>query len=170
MNTNNTDVYWKCDIRRFYSRAGVSPAIERLTHASETPALHSEVQKQAAFGINPANPVLLSKKSALCFKLAESQNSLSAQVQRRLSPECRWSGKESMHPKFGRVRHGWFSYASRVGFWKCFPHQRCVAVARRSPFSSQELRPQVGYFPPRENPADRRRGVCCLVLFSCGVF
>ena len=32
---------------------GVSPAIERLTHEGETPALHSEVQKQAAFGIIP---------------------------------------------------------------------------------------------------------------------
>ncbi len=41
--------------------AGVSPAIERLIHAglrlgayaseSETPALHSEIQKQAAFSI-----------------------------------------------------------------------------------------------------------------------
>jgi hypothetical protein len=41
----------KCDFRRFYGRAGVSPAIEGLTHAGETPALHSEVQKQAAFGM-----------------------------------------------------------------------------------------------------------------------
>ena len=31
--------------------AGVSPAIERLIHAGETPALHSEIQKQAAFSI-----------------------------------------------------------------------------------------------------------------------
>lgn len=58
----NTIVSRKCDFQRFYSRAGVSPAIERLTHAgfrlgayaseSETPALHSEAQKQA-FGIIP---------------------------------------------------------------------------------------------------------------------
>jgi hypothetical protein len=27
--------------------------MERLTHAGETPALHSEVQKQVAFGIRP---------------------------------------------------------------------------------------------------------------------
>jgi hypothetical protein len=38
-------------LRRFYCKAGVSPAIERLTHAGETPALHSEVQKQAVFGL-----------------------------------------------------------------------------------------------------------------------
>jgi hypothetical protein len=31
--------------------AGVSPAIERLTIADETPELHSEVPKQAAFGM-----------------------------------------------------------------------------------------------------------------------
>ena len=49
--STNTQVSRKCDFRRFYCRAGVSPAIERLTHAGETPALHSEVQKQAAFGI-----------------------------------------------------------------------------------------------------------------------
>jgi len=45
----------------FIDWMGLSPAIERPTHAglrlgayaleSETPALHSEVQKQAAFGI-----------------------------------------------------------------------------------------------------------------------
>jgi hypothetical protein len=49
---SNTNVSRKCDFRRFYCRAGVSPAIERLTHAGETPALHSEVQKQDGFGIN----------------------------------------------------------------------------------------------------------------------
>ncbi len=49
-----TKVFRKCDFRRFYGKAGVSPAIERLTHAGETPALHSEVQKQTAFGITQA--------------------------------------------------------------------------------------------------------------------
>jgi len=46
-----TNLSRKCDFRRFYCRAGVSPAIERLTLAGETPALHSEVPKPAAFGI-----------------------------------------------------------------------------------------------------------------------
>ena len=55
----HTNVSRKCDFRRFYGRAGVSPAIERLTHAGETPALHSEVQKQATFGITlPGTPAL----------------------------------------------------------------------------------------------------------------
>ena len=49
--TVNTNLSRKCSYRRFYCRAGVSPAIERLTHAGETPALHSEVQKPDPFGI-----------------------------------------------------------------------------------------------------------------------
>jgi hypothetical protein len=51
-----TNLSRKCDFRRFYCRAGVSTAIERLTLAGETPALHSEVQKQAAIGITQAHP------------------------------------------------------------------------------------------------------------------
>ena len=43
-----TNVFWKGDFRRFYCRAGVSPAIERLTLAGETPALHSEDQQRTA--------------------------------------------------------------------------------------------------------------------------
>jgi hypothetical protein len=39
----HTNDFWKCDFRRFYCRADFSPAIERLTLAGETPALHSEV-------------------------------------------------------------------------------------------------------------------------------
>ena len=49
-----TNVLQEPDFRAFYCRAGVSPAIERLTPADETPARHSEVQKQAAFGMTPA--------------------------------------------------------------------------------------------------------------------
>ena len=54
----------QCDFRRLYLRAGFFPfrrlcapeattAFKRLTAACETPVLHSEVQKQAAFGISP---------------------------------------------------------------------------------------------------------------------
>jgi hypothetical protein len=43
----------------------VLPAIERLTHAGKTPALHSEVQKQAAFGINPSIPFFPDAKGGI---------------------------------------------------------------------------------------------------------
>ncbi len=46
-----TNLSRKCDFRRFYFMAVFSPAIERLTLAGETPALHSEVQKQDTIGI-----------------------------------------------------------------------------------------------------------------------
>jgi hypothetical protein len=58
----HTNVLRENDFRAFYCRAGVSPAIERLKPAglrlgesygseSGTPAHHSAVQKQAAFGM-----------------------------------------------------------------------------------------------------------------------
>jgi hypothetical protein len=48
----STNVLRKPDFRESYCRAGVPPAIERVTLAGESPALHLEVQKQSAFGIS----------------------------------------------------------------------------------------------------------------------
>jgi dTDP-D-glucose 4,6-dehydratase len=49
IDASNSNVFWKCDFRRFYCRAGVSTAIERLMLAGETPALHSESPKASCF-------------------------------------------------------------------------------------------------------------------------
>jgi hypothetical protein len=46
------NVAWKSDLRSLDCRVGVSPAIERLTLAGETPALLSKVQQRAAVDIS----------------------------------------------------------------------------------------------------------------------
>jgi hypothetical protein len=45
----DTNVLREPDFRAFYCRSGLSPAIELFTLAGGTPALHPEIQKQAAF-------------------------------------------------------------------------------------------------------------------------
>ena len=57
MMANNTKVFKVVDFPRRLSRSGVSPDIERLTLAGETPALHSESPKPSCFWYNrPGRP------------------------------------------------------------------------------------------------------------------